>query len=587
MDQAVSLDHATSRATEGGQPPAGCATAAPPSARPGPDQVLHAAQARLTAGISPIGPALAALDWAAHLANAPERWADLQRMAARQAIRFATLALDPRSEPVIEPRQGDRRFTAPAWQGWPFKLMSQGFLLAEEWVAAAVQPLPGVSAGNARMVAHAVRQTMDMLAPSNLPWCNPEVLEATARSGGRNLAQGLLHAWEDMAAAGAAPSPRMVPGRELACTPGKVIFRNELIELMQYTPTTPGVRPEPILIVPAWIMKYYILDLSPENSLIRYMVGQGFTVFAISWRNPDRAMAQTGLDEYRRLGVMAALDAVGQVAGRARVHACGYCLGGTLLSIAAATMSRDGDTRLASITLLAAQTDFTEAGDLQLFITEDQLAFLSDVMAARGYLDSREMAGAFQALRANDLVWSRALRRYALGEAEYPTDLMAWNADGTRMPARMHSEYLRRLFLDNDLAEGRFYAGGAPVAVEDIDVPAFVVGTETDHIAPWRSVYKIHLLHEGEIDFVLTSGGHNAGIVSEPGHRGRHFRRAHRRPGGHYLSPEDWMRQADRVEGSWWPAWAQWLAEKSGEAGPPPTMGATLCDAPGTYVLEH
>ncbi|MGH7227167.1 MAG: PHA/PHB synthase family protein, partial [Gemmataceae bacterium] len=350
---------------------------------------------------------------------------------------------------------------------------------------------------------------------------NPEVLAASVNESGRNFAEGFRNYIDDLRrAASGQPideTSGFIVGKDVATTPGKVVLRNELIELISYAPATEQVRPEPLLIVPAWIMKYYILDLSPGNSLIRYLVSQGFTVFCISWRNPTAEMRNVGFDEYRRLGVMAALEAIGDICGEAKIHACGYCLGGTLLSIAAAAMGRNGDQRLATVTMLAAQTDFTEAGELQLFTDESQIALLDDVMWRQGYLDSSQMAGAFQMLRSNELVWSRLIKTYLLGEREQPNDLMAWNADATRMPYRMHSEYLHKMFLHNDLAEGRFRVEGRPIAISAIREPIFAVSTERDHVAPWRSVYKIHLLNEGDITFVLTSGGHNAGIVSEPG----------------------------------------------------------------------
>ncbi|HUD87812.1 MAG TPA: poly-beta-hydroxybutyrate polymerase, partial [Xanthobacteraceae bacterium] len=291
-------------------------------------------------------------------------------------------------------------------------------------------------------------------------------------------------------------------------------------------------------------------------------------------------------------GVMAAIDAVSAVCGNAKIHhATGYCLGGTLLSIATAAMARDNDERLASLSLFAAQTDFTEAGDLQLFITADQLDFLNDIMQAQGYLDSTQMGGAFQMLRSNDLVWSHAIRDYLLGEHDTPNDLMVWNADGTRLPARMHIEYLKGLFLDNDLAEGRFQVIGRPLALGDIKLSMFVVGTERDHIAPWHSVFKLHLLNDGELTFVLTSGGHNAGIVSEPGHPRRHFRIRTRDAGARTLGPEEWQRDTAAQDGSWWQEWNAWLERHSGKRIAPPPMGAPgfepLCDAPGTYVLER
>jgi polyhydroxyalkanoate synthase len=417
---------------------------------------------------------------------------------------------------------------------------------------------------------------------------NPEVMAETVKTGGGNIPAGLANLFEDLrqkTTGKPTHKPIYAVGDTLAVTPGKVVFRNELIELIQYTPTTETVRPEPILIVPAWIMKYYILDLSPHNSLIRFLVGQGYTVFAISWRNPGSDQRDLSMDDYRTMGPMAALDAIGSICGSMPVHGCGYCLGGTLLSITAAAMVRDGDDRLASLSLLAAQTDFTEAGELQLFISDSQLAFLDDVMAQQGTLDSAQMAGAFQMLRSNDLVWSQAIKSYMLGRHDESSDLMAWNADGTRMPARMHSEYLRRLFLNNELAEGRFFAGGKPVSLTDIRVPFFVIGTETDHIAPWRSVYKIHLLNPGEITFVLTSGGHNAGIVSEPGHAHRSFRLGSHAACDHYVDPDEWTTTAERRDGSWWPVWTEWLDHRSGLAQQPPALGDGP-DAPGSYVLE-
>jgi polyhydroxyalkanoate synthase len=381
-------------------------------------------------------------------------------------------------------------------------------------------------------------------------------------------------------------------GKTLAITPGKVVYRNRLIELIQYAPTTGTVYAEPVLIIPAWIMKYYILDLSPHNSLVKYLADKGHTVFMISWKNPGSEDRDLSMEDYRRLGVMDALGAISAIVPEQKVHAVGYCLGGTLLYIAAAAMARDGDARLKSMTILAAESDFTEAGELMVFIDESQVNYIENLMWEQGYLDAKQMAGVFQLLRSNDLIWSRLVHDYLLGEREPMIDLMAWNTDTTRMPYRMHSEYLRTLFLNNDLAEGRYEAGGRPVALSDIRVPLFVVGTEKDHVAPWHSVYKIHLLADTEVTFVLTTGGHNAGVVSEPGHPRRSYQISTKRETEKYMDPETWQAVTPRHEGSWWPDWEGWLAGHSRGPVPPPSLGAfergypPLDDAPGTYVLQ-
>jgi polyhydroxyalkanoate synthase len=555
------------------------------------DRLLHAAQSRFSAGLGPEALALPYLDWALHLANAPFRQLELAGLAWLGALRFPMAALG--FEP-IEPSPTDHRFANGAWSKWPFSLVEQGFLAVEQWWDQAASGLPGLDPTNARVVAFAARQWLDTLSPSNAPWINPEVLSRTVRTGGLNFVEGAGHWLEDLqaVATGREPPKPLEVGRDLAVTPGKVIFRNELIELIQYQPTTAEVRPEPVLIVPAWIMKYYVLDLSPRDSLVKWLVDQGHTVFCISWRNPDASMRDTGFIDYRRRGVLAALDVVEAVTPGAKVHACGYCLGGTLLSVAASALARDGDERLASVTLLCAQVDFTDAGELQLFTTRAEAAFLDDLMWRQGYLDGSQMAGVFQLLRSNDLIWSRMLKRYWLGEDEHPSDLMAWNADTTRMPYRMHSEYLRWFFLNDDFAEGRLQVDGRPASFSDIKAPLFVVSTEKDHIAPWRSVYKAHLLNPGEIDFILSSGGHNAGVVNPPGEKQRYFRERVRKAGRPYVGPDEWYATTEPQEGSWWPAWERWLDARSGPPVPPPAMGAPeagyapLEDAPGRYVFQ-
>ncbi len=563
------------------------------------DRSLHAAIARYTTGLSPMAQMAAYLDWAAHLGFSPGKQLRLTEKAAKKWLRLVNHAVRRAwqvdgSTPCIEPLPQDKRFVGDAWQKPPFDLMYQAFLLTQQWWCNATSGVHGITRQHERMVAFTARQWLDMVSPSNFILTNPELLERTMREGGLNLVRGAGNFVDDLDRSLGGKRPvgveAFVVGRDVAITPGKVVYRNRLIELIQYEPTTAAVRPEPVLIVPAWIEKYYILDLSPRNSLVKYLTDQGHTVFMISWHNPGPQDRDTTMEDYRVLGPMAALDAVNAIVPGQRVHAVGYCIGGTLLAIAAAAMARDGDKRLATTTFFAAQTDFTEAGELMLFIDESQLAFLEDVMWEQGFLDSRQMAGAFQLLRSNDLVWSRVMREYLMGERPPMTDLMAWNTDATRMPYKMHAEYLRRMFLQNDLAEGRFTAGGRPIVLKDLELPLFAVGTERDHVAPWQSVYKFHLLTDAQVTFVLTSGGHNAGIVSEPGHPGRRFRMTTMDRDEMYIDPQVWVAGTPVQSGSWWPQWARWLDEHSGAPVAPPPMGAAgytpIADAPGTYVLE-
>jgi polyhydroxyalkanoate synthase len=564
------------------------------------DGALHRTIAPFTGGISPVALAQAYSDWAQHLLLSPEKQMELVRKSFRQWSRFlgycAGACVDPDCVACIEPLPQDKRFAGDAWQQWPYNSIYQGFLLTQQWWHVATTGVPGVSRHHEEMASFAARQLLDVFSPANFLWTNPEALERTAREGGMNLARGAMNFAEDWRRRVAGEPPpdaeRFRVGREVAITPGKVVYRNRMIELIQYAPATASVRPEPVLIVPAWIMKYYILDLSPQNSLVRYLVGNGYTVFIISWKNPTREDADLGMEDYRRLGVMAALDAVATIVPDRAVHAVGYCLGGTLLAIAAAAMARDGDMRLRSVTLFAAQLDFTEAGELMLFIDESQVRFLEELMAGQGYLDARQMAGAFQLLRSNDLIWSAMVRTYLLGERQPMTDLMAWNADATRMPYRMHSEYLRQLFLGNDFAAARYEVDGRAIAPRDIRTPAFAVSTIMDHVAPWRSVYKIQWLTDADVTFVLSTGGHNAGIVNPPGNAARHHQIATHRRSEPHVDADAWQASAVRHEGSWWPCWRDWLHRHSGDPTAPPPMGAAekgyppLGDAPGNYVHE-
>ncbi len=582
------------------KPPA-ARSSRPASGRSGPlDRAATATLARLTLGVSPHAVADAWLDWALHLARAPGRQAALSERAltnALKVLRFGAESLAGRdAEAPFAADAYDHRWRHKGWRGLPFSLLQQAFLAQHDWWEAATGDLRGLKRQTSQRTGFMVRQALDWFSPSNFPLLNPEILEATRKTGGHNFVDGLGHFCEDMMRA-ATQTHRSIPeefalGERLACTPGEVVYRNELMELIQYRPQTKTVHPEPILIVPAWIMKYYILDLSPHNSLINWLVGQGYTVFAISWVNPSTEQAELSLEDYRKRGILEALKAIEAIVPGQRVHANGYCLGGTLLAIAAATMARDGDDRLASVTLMAAQVDFAEAGELLLFLDESQVAFLEDLMWSQGYLDRPQMAFAFAAIRSQDLIHTRNVQRYLLGQKDMPSDIRVWNGDTTRMPARMHSEYLRGIFLENRISAGRFAVEGQVIALKDIRVPIFVVATETDHIAPWRSVYKTQLFTDSDLHFVLTSGGHNVGILSHPGHPRRHYRLGHRPAGGRYRDPDTWLGQSATREGSWWPEYSRWLAAHSSKRKPSPSMGGSaqgytpLCPAPGTYIFQ-
>lgn len=562
------------------------------------DRSARAAMARLSGGVSAHAFIEAWTDWAFHFGHSPGRQLELAERAQQNAMKLMTLATRAglNGPPPFAPKPYDHRFHHPGWKTPPFLLWQQGFLAVQDWWDHATDHLPGLRPEDADRARFMARQALDTVAPSNFPLLNPEIIEATRASGGHNLTDGATHFVQDIAKIltqthDPAPEGFRV-GQDLACTPGTVVFRNDLFELIQYAPQTAEVQAEPILIVPAWIMKYYILDLSPHNSMVNYLVGRSYTVFIISWCNPTAEQADLSLEDYRTAGVMAALDAVGRIVPNRKVHAVGYCLGGTMLAIAAATMACNGDDRLASITLMAAQVDFAEAGELLLFVDESQVAFLEDMMWDQGYLDRPQMARTFSTIRSEDLIWSRAVRRYFLGQDDLPTDMGVWVADTTRMPARMHGQYLRGLFLENRLTAGRFAVDGRVVALKDISAPMFVVATETDHIAPWRSVYKTHLFTACDLTFVLTNGGHNSGIVNEPGNALGRFRTSQRPVGALYVGPDNWLAAVETQAGSWWPEWHEWLQDKSSGLDSVPATGAPelglapLEAAPGTYVFQ-
>jgi polyhydroxyalkanoate synthase subunit PhaC len=567
------------------------------------DLPLKLALTRLSNGLSPASLAMAYADWLVHLRVSPSKRAELVSSAWSKTMLWwhcASHAWQGECEHCIDALPQDKRFAAPEWERAPlFAALSQGFLLQERWWQEAATGVRGVSRHHEDVVAFTIRQLVDMWSPSNFVATNPQVLKETVASGGANLVTGFFNCWRDALAVASDGPPRGVeafePGSTVAVTPGKVVFRNHLIELLQYEPSTPQVGAEPVLIVPSWIMKYYILDLTPGDSLVRYLVGQGHTVFIVSWRNPGTEDRDLGMEDYLQQGPLAALKAVHQICPGVRIHAAGYCLGGTLLAIAAALLGRNGGGLLQTVTLLAGLVDFHDPGELGLFIDESQIAFLEDLMAEHGYLDGRRMAGAFQLINSRDLVWSKLVHEYLMGARTPVSALGAWNADATRLPARMHSEYLRRLYLHNDLAEGRYPAGGHWVTLGHIGEPLFVVGTERDHVSPWRSVYRIHGLVPAPVTFLLTSGGHNVGIVNAPAgalaHPGASYRAATHSRGDAPANPQRWLELTQPASGSWWPRWHEWLDEhSSGKVAAREVQGLVENGAPvlapGTYVHQ-
>jgi polyhydroxyalkanoate synthase len=558
------------------------------------DQKLHALIGKFTY-FSPGSLATTYFDWLVHLSLSPGKRLELMEDALSKSMRLMEYIMTGTGGSSYEmPFPQDRRFKDKAWASWPYVIYQQSFLMLEQWWMTATSEVRGMTQHHADVLPFLTRQLIDIAAPVNVPFMNPLVVQETIDQLGMNFMKGAKNYFEDLNLFMQEKPPvgaeNYKVGKNIAVTSGKVIYQNRLIELIQYSPTTESVYAEPILIVPAWIMKYYILDLSPHNSLVKYLIDHGHTVFMISWKNPDEKDREVGLNDYLEWGIMDAIKVVSDIVPNQRIHGVGYCLGGTLLSIAAANMGHDSDMRLKTVTLLAAQVDFEEAGELLFFIDESQLEFQEDIMWEKGYLDSYSMAGTFYMLRSNDLIWSRIVENYLMGRRERMTDLMAWNADATRMPYKMHSEYLRSLYLNNDLSSGRFKIKDKLISLNNITIPLFAVGTQKDHVAPWQSVYKLHFLTETEITFVLTSGGHNAGIVSEPGHLNRHYQLSTHKLEDKHISHEEWQAVTPHYEGSWWLAWEEWICQHSGENMAPPKMGnlhkgyKPLREAPGKYV---
>jgi polyhydroxyalkanoate synthase len=497
------------------------------------------------------------------------------------------------TEPVIEPSSGDRRFKDNAWtENAVFDYIKQSYLLTARWMQATVKQVDGLDDKTSKKIDFYTRQFVDAIAPSNFVLTNPEVLRATVETGGENLVKGLDNLLKDLERGKGRLMIKMTDlekfkvGVNIAVTPGKVVYQNDLIQLIQYEPTTEKVKRRPLLIIPPWINKFYILDLRPENSFIRWAVEQGHTVFVVSWVNPDEKLAQKTFEDYMLEGLLAALDAIELATGEREANVIGYCLGGTLLAATLAYMKAKGDDRIKSATYFVALVDFKEAGELSVFIDEEQLHFLEERMRAQGYLEGSDMATTFNMLRANDLIWSFVVNNYLLGKEPFPFDLLYWNSDSTRMPAAMHSFYLRNMYQENKLvAPGGISLVGVPIDVSTITIPSFLLSTREDHIAPWKSTYAATQLYRGPVKFVLAASGHIAGVVNPPGKsKYGHWENAKNPP-----TPDEWLETAKQYPDSWWPTWEKWIGKYAGGEVPARKPGdgklEPIESAPGSYVL--
>ncbi len=495
-------------------------------------------------------------------------------------------------EPVVEPDKDDRRFKDEAWtENTVFDFIKQSYLLSARWLQSTVNEVEGLDENTAKKVDFYTRQFVDAMAPSNFLMTNPEVLRETIDSKGENLVNGLQNLLQDLEQGEGKLRIKMTDteafdvGENIATTPGKVVFQNELMQLIQYTPSTETVHKTPLLIIPPWINKFYILDLRPKNSFIKWAVDQGLTVFVVSWINPDEQLADKTFDDYMQDGTLAAVDAVTRATGESQMNTIGYCLGGTLLAATLAYMKAKDDKRVKSATFFTTMIDFTQAGELSVFIDEEQLRALEERMNERGYLEGHEMATTFNMLRANDLIWSFVVNNYLLGKDPFPFDLLYWNSDSTRMPAAMHGFYLRKMYLENKLIEaGGITLCGVDIDLTTIDIPVFVLSTREDHIAPWMSTFAATRTYKGQVKFVLAASGHIAGVVNPPAAE----KYSYWTNGGNAKTPETWLKGATEHHGSWWPEWSRWVSRKSGAkiAARVPGDGAlkAIEDAPGSFV---
>lgn len=515
-------------------------------------------------------------------------WQDYMRLWQSTASKM----MGQESAPVVEPARDDRRFKGEAWENDVFDYIKQSYLLTSNWMESTVGDVEGLDKKTQKKVEFFTKQYVDALSPSNFVMTNPEVLQATVESHGENLVNGLRNLLEDMERGGGKLDIKMTDadafeiGKNVATSPGKVVFRNDLMELIQYTPTTEKINKTPLLICPPWINKFYILDLREKNSFIKWAVEQGNTVFIISWVNPDRKLAMKTFEDYMLEGPLAAIDAIKKATGEEQVNAIGYCIGGTLLATALAYMAAKKIDSVKSATFFTTMVDFEDAGDLGVFIDDTSLKNLEDKMNSRGYLEGNEMASTFNMMKANDLVWSFVVNNYLLGKDPFPFDLLFWNSDSTRMPAAMHSFYLRNMYLDNKLVEpGGIEIDGVKLDLRKIKVPTYIISTREDHIAPWLSTYKATQLYKGPIRFVLSASGHIAGVVNPPAAGKYCYWINDETP----ADPNAWLEGAAQHDGSWWPDWDTWVKSQSGKAlvdarQPGDGKLKVLCDAPGTYV---
>ncbi len=500
--------------------------------------------------------------------------------------------LGSEAEAVAEPHTEDRRFKDPSWEeNQLFDFIKQSYLLSARWIQKTVSEVDGLDDKTAKKVDFYTRQFVDAMAPSNFVMTNPEVIRATVESSGENLVKGLGNLLEDLERGKGKLHIKMTDmevfklGENIAVTPGKVVYQNDLLQLIQYAPTTEEAFRRPLLIVPPWINKFYILDLREKNSFIKWAVSEGHTVFVVSWVNPDERLAAKSFEDYMFEGMLASLDAIAKATGEKEVNVIGYCLGGTLLSATLAYMAVKEDARIKSATFFAAMVDFTEPGELGVFIDEEQLASLEATMREKGYLEGSAMATTFNMLRANDLIWSFVVNNYLLGKDPFPFDLLYWNADSTRMPAAMHSFYLRKMYQENQLVvPGGIELGGVPIDLGKIDLPVFILSTREDHIAPWKSTFAAVHLYKGPVRFCLAASGHIAGVVNPPAAA----KYCYWTGGKKMKTPEAWLAAAEQRPGSWWPEWGKWVAKYGGGKvkARVPGDGALqpIEDAPGSYV---